>query len=269
MDVIAAILLGIIQGITEWLPISSSGHLVIAQSFLGVENPVLFDAVVHLGTLFAVLLATWSYVVDVLKSSIRALRGNILENIRNDEYARAGYGALIATIPIVIVGLALQSYIEESFTSLKIVAISLPITGLILFSIRKKDGENTAPDMKSAFLIGIAQVFALIPGISRSGTTIVAGVHSGLKRESAARFSFLMAILAIAGAGALQIYKAVHSPESLDISILTAGFLSSFIVGYLSIKALLRVVVTDKFHYFAYYCWIVGAILMAFLFIPK
>ncbi len=265
MDVLTALLLGIIQGITEWLPVSSSGHLVIAQHFTNVQNPVLFDAVVHLGTLFAVLLATWSYVMDVLKSSIRALRGNFIENLKKDENAMAGYGAVLATIPIVIVGLLLQNFIEESFTSLKIVAITLPITGLILFSVRKREGKDDAPDMKRAFIIGIAQTFALLPGISRSGTTIVAGIHSGLKRESAARFSFLMAILAIAGAGTLQIYNAIHNPENIDMAVLITGFLSSFIVGYISIKALLRIVVTDKFHYFAYYCWIVSALLWVYL----
>ncbi len=267
MDIVTAILLGILQGITEWLPISSSGHLVIAQHFMSAENPVLFDAVVHLGTLFAVLIATWHYVADVLKASIRALRGNIMENIRKDEKAGTGYGALMATIPIVIVGFLLQEYIESSFTSLYIVAITLPITGLILFSVKERDGKREAPEIKSALIIGIAQTFALLPGISRSGSTIVAGIHTGLKRKSAARFSFLMAILAIAGAGALQIYKAVKNPGDVDILVMVAGFSSSFVAGYLSIKALLRLIVTDKFHYFAYYCWILGALLILYLFL--
>lgn len=265
MDVITALILGILQGITEWLPISSSGHLVIAQHFMGVENPVLFDAVVHLGTLFAVLLATWKYVIDILKSSLRALHGNLLGNIRSDEKARTGYGAVLATIPIIVVGLALQNYVEESFSSLWIVAITLPITGLILISVRKKRGDAKSPSLKSSFLIGTAQVFALLPGISRSGTTIVAGIHSGLERESAARFSFLMAILAIAGASALQIYKALKNPADVDGLVMLTGFLSSFIAGYLSVKALLKIIVTDKFHYFAYYCWIVGGILFIYL----
>jgi undecaprenyl-diphosphatase len=265
MDVLTALLLGIIQGITEWLPVSSSGHLVIAQHFAGVENPVLFDAVVHLGTLFAVLLATWKFVLRITKASLRALRGNAIENIRKDMDAMIGYGAVMATIPIVIVGLIFQSYIEESFNSITVVAISLPITGLILFSVKGRDGKESAPNFKKALIIGTAQTFALLPGISRSGTTIVAGIHSGLKREDAAKFSFLMAILAIAGAGALQIYHAVHNPQNVDIGALITGFLASFIVGYLSIKALLKIVVTDKFHYFAYYCWIVSALLWIYL----
>lgn len=267
MDIITALILGILQGITEWLPISSSGHLVIAQHFMGVENPVLFDAVVHLGTLFAVLLATWNYLMEILKSSVKALRSNFLENIRRDEKASTGYGAIVATIPIIVVGLALQRYIEESFSSLWVVAITLPITGLILISVRKKQGYERTPSIKSSLLIGTAQVFALLPGISRSGTTIVAGIHSGLERESAARFSFLMAILAIAGAGTLQIYKAVKNPGDIEVSAMVVGFLSSFIAGYLSVKALLKIIVTDKFHYFAYYCWIAGGMLLVYLLI--
>ncbi len=265
MDILTAILLGIIQGITEWLPISSSGHLVIAQHFTGAENPVLFDAIVHLGTLFAVLLATRHYIADVARASLAALRGDITENIRKDEKARTGYGALIATIPIVIVGFFLQDYIEKSFASLYIVAITLPITGLIIFSVKERDGVRETPGIRSALLIGIAQTFALLPGISRSGSTIVAGIHLGLKRKSAARFSFLMAILAIAGAGVLQIYKATESPGDADILVLGVGFFSSFLAGYLSIKALLKLIMTDKFHYFAYYCWILGALLILYL----
>jgi len=266
MHLLTAIILGAIQGVTEWLPVSSSGHLVIFQHILGVkENPVLFDAVVHLGTLFAVLLATREFVWRIFKASLLALKGNPVKNIKENPDARTGYGAVLATIPIVIVGLLLQDYIESSFSSLWIVAITLPITGIVLFSVRGKMGEKKGPTLLSALLIGIAQIFALIPGISRSGTTIVAGIHTGLERDSAARFSFLMAILAIAGAGALEIYKAMHGTVDVDMLSLTAGFLSSLIVGYISVKALLKIIVTEKFHYFAYYCWAVGGALIIYL----
>ena len=266
MDILSALILGIVQGITEWLPVSSSAHLVIMQHFLGIgdENPVLFDAVLHLGTLAAVLLATWRYVLDVLKASLGALRGGFTDNLRKDANAMAGWGAVLATIPIVIAGLLFQDAVESAFTSLWVVALTLPITGIILFSVRGRSG-NEGLTMKKAALIGLAQTFALIPGISRSGTTISAGIHSGLDRESATRFSFLMAILAIGGAGALQIYKAMNSPESVDMMIMAVGFLSSFIVGYLAVKALLKIVVTDRFHYFAYYCWALSALLIAYL----
>ena len=266
MDLLTALILGIIQGVTEWLPISSSGHLVIFQHILGVENnPVLFDAVVHLGTLFAVLLATREFVWRVFRASLFALKGNPIKNIKKDGDARTGYGAVLATIPIVIVGLLLQDYIESSFSSLWVVAITLPVTGLILFSVKGKMGEKKDPTLMSALMIGIAQIFALLPGISRSGTTIVAGIHSGLERDSAARFSFLMAILAIAGAGTLEIYKALHGAIDVDILSLAVGFLSSLIVGYISVKALLKIIVTEKFHYFAYYCWAVGGALLIYL----
>ncbi len=270
MDIITALILGIVQGITEWLPVSSSAHLVIVQHFLdiGDDNPVLFDAVVHLGTLLAVLLATRKYVLDVFLSSVKAFRGNITENLKNDADARAGWGAVIATIPIVIAGLVFQNAVESAFSSLWVVAAMLPVTGLILFSVRGKHGKESSVSMKKAIIIGTAQVFALVPGISRSGTTIAAGIHTGMERGSATTFSFLMAILAIAGAGALQIYKAMHEPSSLDVTVLLTGFFSSFVVGYLAIRALLRIVVTDKFHYFAYYCWALSAFLFAYLLHP-
>jgi len=266
MDLLTALLLGVIQGITEWLPVSSSGHLVIFQQIFGVkENPVLFDAIVHLGTLFAVLLATREFVWRVFKASLLALRGNPIKNIREDTDARTGYGAVLATIPIVVAGLLFQDYIESSFSSLWVVAVSLPITGIILFSVKGRMGRDNAPTFWKALIIGVAQTFALLPGISRSGTTIAAGIHSGLERDFAARFSFLMAILAIAGAASLEIYKAMHGAVDVDMLSLTAGFLSSLIVGYISVKALLKIIVTERFHYFAYYCWAVGAALLIYL----
>ncbi len=213
MDIIDALILGIVQGITEWLPVSSSAHLVIFQHILGInDNPVIFDAILHLGTLLAVLLATWKYVLQVFLSSLRALRGNIVENIKKDEDARAGWGAAIATIPIVVAGLLFQNIIEESFTSLWVVALMLPLTGLIIFSVRGRYGTEKQVSLKQAAIIGTAQIFALLPGISRSGTTISAGISSGLEREPATRFSFLMAILAIGGAGTLELYKAFKNP---------------------------------------------------------
>ncbi len=266
MDILTALILGIVQGITEWLPVSSSAHLVIVQHILGVdENPVLFDAVLHLGTLLAVLLATRDYVVKVFVASVRAMKGNMRENIKKDPYAGAGWAAVLATIPIVIAGLLFQNAVESAFSSLWVVALSLPVTGLILFSVRGKHGSDKQVGMKRALIIGIAQVFALFPGISRSGITISTGIHTGLDRESATRFSFLMAMLAIAGAGALQIYKAIENPGEVEMTAMIAGFLSSFIVGYLAIKALLRIVVTDRFHYFAYYCWAISAVLITYL----
>lgn len=213
MDIIDALILGIVQGITEWLPVSSSAHLVIFQHILGInDNPVIFDAILHLGTLLAVLLATWKYVLQVFLSSLRALRGNIVENIKKDEDARAGWGAAIATIPIVVAGLLFQNIIEESFKSLWVVALMLPLTGLIIFSVRGRYGTEKQVSLKQAAIIGTAQIFALLPGISRSGTTISAGISSGLEREPATRFSFLMAILAIGGAGTLELYKAFKNP---------------------------------------------------------
>ena len=267
MNIITALILGIVQGITEWLPVSSSAHLVILQHFLdtGDDNPVLFDAVVHMGTLLAVLLATWRYVVDILVSSVKALHGNLIENLKKDHDARSGFAAVIATIPIVIAGLLFQDSVESAFTSLWVVALMLPITGLMLFSVRGKYGKDSEISMKRAVIIGTAQVFALIPGISRSGTTIVTGIHTGMKRSPATEFSFLMAILAIGGAGALQIYKAIREPSPVDMAALLTGFFSSFIVGYLAIRALLKIVVTDRFHYFAYYCWGLSAVLIAYL----
>ena len=247
------IIWGLVQGLTEFLPISSSGHLVLVPALLdraGVEigEPSLAaSAVLHLGTLLAVLIF---YRADLAR----------LLRFRTDPQARRTIGLLaLGTIPAVI-GLPLRSRIE-SFESVPTrVALALMVTGVILLiADRVSDRTRTIEDAtpRDAILIGIAQSFALIPGISRSGSTITMGLIRGLDKVEAARFSFLLAIPAIAAAGVLSLGDLTGSDGSF--SEIAVGFVVAGITGYLAIAALLKLITTRGFLPFAIYCLIVGA----------
>ena len=242
-----SLFLGLIQGLTEWLPISSSGHLVMVQQLFNIQASISFDIFLHAGTLLAVLVFFRKDILDILKSIIRL-----------DFHSPNGKMALfilIATIPIAIAGFFLYNLIVPLFTSLTFTSIALIITGIILYSTRLKPKPSEL-DSKSALIIGVAQSVSILPGISRSGTTISAALLAGIDRKKAFAFSFLLAIPAIMGANAFELYKAGFQPQvSMEMA---AGAAVAAIVGYLSLKLLKRMVVSDKLHLFAYYCWAVG-----------
>lgn len=245
MNVFQAGILGIVQGLTEFLPVSSSGHLVLFQSFIpGFSQPgVLFDAYLHLGTLVAVLVF---YYKRILKLDFRYLKILVL-----------------ATIPAVIVGFLLKDYIDLIFQNTKLVSFALIITGFM--NLRTDTNKESADGInnKKGFLIGLFQAFAIIPGISRSGSTIFAGTYFGLKKEKAAEFSFLLSIPAILGANVLEMVKG-GTNQLLSINYI-AGFICSFVFGLVCIKILLKVLQTNKFKYFGYYCIGVGILSLLFI----
>lgn len=243
MDLWYALLLGIIQGFTEFLPISSSGHLVLAQSLLpGFTQPgALFDVVLHLGTLFAVL---FFYYRDILKLKTKYV-----------------YLLILGTVPAVIIGFVFQEYIELLFVGTKVVGIALIITGFMNYFVDKFKTQISEPTRKDSVIIGIAQAMAIIPGISRSGSTIFAGVGRGIKRKEAAKFSFLLSIPAIFGASILQFSSHVGGTD-IQVGFYLAGFLSALIAGVAAIKLALRLLEKKSFKYFAYYCFILGVIVL-------
>lgn len=248
MTIFEAALLGIIQGLTEFLPISSSGHLVIGQKMLGISVAGnVFEVVVHLGTLGSVLIIFWSDIMQLIKS---------LKSATTQKYIIA---LAIGTIPAAIIGLLYKDIISEAFENIKIVAITLMITGIILLTTRFIKTKLKDVSISRGLLIGIVQALAIIPGISRSGITISLGMYLGIAPEKAAKYSFLLAIPAIAGAGLLTGLDLMESSEpALPWTILIVGFLTSLFVGWISLKWLLGLIRLGKFHWFGVYCIFVG-----------
>ncbi len=269
MDIIQAIILGIIQGLTEFLPVSSSAHLVFITDILGLQQNVAFDTLLHLGTLVAVVGYFWRDIVEIITSFISSImdifRGKFKEGLKEKPFKKLSWLLVIGTIPAGVMGILLQKQFEALFNSVIYVGFFLIITGLLLWGAeRVKPGEKDVKDIsfKNALVIGIAQGIAIAPGISRSGATISAGLFSGLNRELAARFSFLLSIPAILGAALVQ----AKDITSFDVStaVIIAGFLSALIFGYLAIKLLLKIIKERTLMIFAYYCWIVGIAVIIF-----
>jgi undecaprenyl-diphosphatase len=246
-----AVILGIVQGITEWLPISSSGHLVILQESLGVEVPIFFDIALHVATLIVVLVFFRKEVLDILSALTRL-----------DFKSPGGKLAVLiaaGSLPTALIGVTFKDTFKLFFHNLQYIGFALLATGILLYFSERHEAQK---DLKllHALVIGIAQGIAIIPGISRSGTTISTALLLGIEKEKAARFSFLLSIPAILGATAYDATSADFT--RINLLSLSAGMITSSIVGYISLKTLLKIVVTQRFHYFAYYCLTLGAILI-------
>ena len=250
MTIFEAALLGIIQGITEFLPISSSGHLVIGQKLLGISVAGnYFEIVVHLGTLVSVLIVFSTDIWQLTKS---------LKSKRTQNYI---FTLVIGTIPAVIIGFLFKDIVSEAFENIRIVAVAWLMGGITLLTTKYIETKLRDITISRGLLIGIAQSIAIIPGISRSGITISLGMHLGVAPEKAAKFSFLLAIPTIAGAGLLTGLDPMESSGSLlPWFVLIVGFLSSLLVGWISLKWLLGLIKSGKFHWFGIYCLLVGLI---------
>lgn len=281
MDSFQSIVLGIVQGFTEFLPVSSSGHLVIAQTLLGVANPGVFiEVALHVGTLISVMI--------VYRKKLAALATGA---IRNDPGAWRYLGFLIlASIPAGLVGILLKDRIEAAFGAPWVTGVLLIVTGGILWTTRRArpalarsaDGGELAVPLgndpgvslasptgaltwKLALGIGLAQAVAILPGISRSGSTIAAGLWGRLGGEEAAEFSFLMSIIVIAGAALLEVRHFSDSVQGVGAGPLIMGFLVSIITGIIAIQSLVWLLRKQAFHLFAYYVWGVGALFLIYL----
>jgi undecaprenyl-diphosphatase len=270
MDIIQAIILGVVQGLTEFLPISSSAHLVLVPPLINVTysspaQALAFDTLLHFGTLAAVVAYFWkeivSIIIGLISSILDIFRGKFKIGLKEDSSKRMAWLLIIGTIPAALVGVLLNKQFEALFNNYVAVGFFLLITGVLLWAAeRVKSGHKKVKDIsfKNAIAIGIFQAFAIAPGISRSGATISAGLFSGLERELAARYSFLLAIPAIAGAAAVQV-KDIGAGLEANTAALIAGFFAALIVGFLAIKLLLKIIREKTLMVFAYYCWIVGA----------
>ncbi|MBU1085108.1 MAG: undecaprenyl-diphosphate phosphatase [Candidatus Beckwithbacteria bacterium] len=238
------LILGLIQGLTEFLPVSSSGHLVITQNlFQLTEPPIIFDILVHLATSLAVIIVIFNYLKNINLTQIKLI--------------------LIASIPAGVIGILLNQQIETLFSSLRLVSFSLIVTGLILFSTKKLAKKKSSLNSKNSFFIGLAQALAIIPGISRSGSTITAGLHQGLTPKDAFNFSFLISLPAIFGAQLLQLNK-LGNLSSAELPTLAIGFFTAFISGLLALKTFKKLVIKGKLSYFGFYCLALGCIVLFF-----
>ena len=236
--------MGIVQGLTEFLPISSTAHLRIVPHLVGWPDPgAAFSAVIQLGTLLAVLI----YFKKDIKLLIReAARSIMKQNLRLSRESYLAWAIAGGTIPIVVMGILFRDLIEQEARSLKIIGSSLIVFALLLYlseRVSRQNREISDLSVKHVIFIGICQTFALIPGCSRSGSTIMGGLFLGLDRENAARFSFLLGIPAIAGSGFLQLHTLIESGlGAVGVINLSAGVLAAFVSGYLSIGLLLRII---------------------------
>lgn len=261
MDILQSFLLGLLQGLTEFLPISSSGHLALGQYFLGVEDQsgLTFEIVVHFGTLFSIFVYYRKILLDLVKAGV-SFAVSPAKQKTNPQVKLIGF-ILLSMIPAGIVGFTLKDQVEAIFTSPLLVSGMLIITGFVLFLTKFVRENNKEVSTGKSILIGLAQAFALIPGISRSGSTISAALYLGVKREDAANFSFLMVIPVIAGATLLEIRDLIKiGAESPEIMSLVVGFFTAFISGYFALKYLIIILKRKGFHYFGYYCWLVGGL---------
>ena len=253
------IILGLIQGLTEWLPISSTGHLRITERYLfpSTPIPILFDVTLHIGTLIITLLFFRKDVKKILLALSRL-------DFKTDE-GRLIPLIVIGTIPPVLIGLAFSDLIESTFQTAVPIAVALILCGILLFSSRFAEEKNDRVTYSVALLIGIAQGIAIIPGISRSGATIATALLVGVKKEKAFRFSFLLSIPAIIGALGLTVYKEHEALLNMGFSIveLLLGVLAAMVVSYFALKWLRRIIISKKFYLFAFYCWLFGTILLA------
>lgn len=267
-----AVILGILQGLTEFLPVSSSGHLVLGKALLGIaEQGIAFEVFVHFGTLLAVLTVFRNDIWQLLLSFFSLFSKSTFEfglksKYKNDESFRLLLFIILGTIPAVFVGLLLEDYVESAFSNPKLVGITLIITAVILLLTLIPQKSLQKLNIKNTFVMGLAQALAIVPGISRSGSTISIGLLQNIGGNDAARFSFLLAIPAILGATILKVTNLLESGiDKQFFIVLLVGTVASYISGYIAIESLLKIVQKGKLYLFAPYCLLLGIIALLFI----
>ena len=261
MDIVNAILLGLVQGLSEFLPISSSGHLVLAAHILNFqEEGIAFEVFVHFGTLLSVFVAFRKEIAKMIIAPY-AIWIKKENNPELKEYLNWDLYVIIGTIPAVIVGLFFKEQIESLFSSVLLVLVMLSVTGSIMIISKFLPVADKPIKKSNSLIIGIAQAFAILPGISRSGSTIVTALAFGINREKAARFSFILSIPAVLGATILKTKDLLSTPPAqTEILQIAIGALAAFISGYFAILWLLDIVKKGKLQWFGYYCFFISII---------
>lgn len=271
MPYLMSVLMGILQGIAEFLPVSSSGHLALFQHFFGLENveekQLFFSVLLHFGTLISVCAVYWQDILEMIEEFFLGIAGLFSRGTNRSAHVpparRLVMLLILGTLPLFVL-LPVKGKIEELFTNITFVSCALIVTGFILFfSDRMSHGHKTAKSAKvsDAFIVGIAQAVAVVPGISRSGATISTGMLCGYDRRFAVRFSFLLSLPAVLGATILELKDALEA--GFDTSMLPAylvGMVTAAVVGFFAIHLVNALVKRGKFGKFAYYCWAVGLV---------
>ena len=275
MTISSAILLGIVQGVAEFLPISSSGHLAILQNLFALsagEDHLFFDVLLHLGTLISICVCYWGDIVAMVREVFIVLRGGRRADGTpvqgNLGAARLFMMIVVGTLPLFLV-LPINDKVEELYYITPFIGVALLLTGCMLFvSDKMTPGKRTEKNMRfrDALVIGLCQCVATLPGLSRSGTTITAGIATGLDRNFAMKYSFLLSLPAVLGANLLSFIKAIGS-ESIDASLIPAyliGMLAAMLSGTAAISLMKLIAKKSKFGWFAYYCWGAGVLTIIF-----
>jgi len=266
VDLFKAVFLGLLQGLTEFLPISSSAHLRIFPELLGWEDPgAAFTAVVQIGTELAVLLYFWRDIWRIGSTWVRSL---FVREVRAEMDARMGWFIIVGSLPIVLLGIAFKDVIEQDFRNLWVIGTMLILFGVIL-GIAEKVGRKSQSierlNMRDAVLLGLAQAAALIPGVSRSGSTISMGLFLGYEREAATRYAFLLAIPAVVGAGVFELPEIPGGHYEYGVVPTVVATVVAFVVGYAAIAWLLRYVSTHSYAPFIIYRIALGGLTLALL----
>jgi len=276
MDIFQAILLGIIQGLTEWLPVSSSGHLALAQHWMD-PTPVAFDIMLHLGTAFVLIYyfredisSSLSSIGGVFRASAKAGGGynGLRKAIMRDDRRKTTWFVLVGLVPTAGIGLIIEIYLSDwMYTNLLFLGTMFILTGAVLLSTKGLKGKrkigDKALDTRHAYLIGLIQGFATSPGLSRSGTTVSAAMHSGLERGQAARIAFLMGVPALLGVGIFHLITDFDVITGEGMPFFIIGTATAMVVSYLTLSWLMKLIKKGNFWTFAPYCLVVGAIAIA------
>jgi len=262
MTLLEAIILGIVQGLTEFFPVSSSGHLVLAEAVLDVNPPgVSFEVLVHLATVLSVLAVYRRRVAELAVGVLRIDRSSI-------RYIGL---LLLASVPAALAGTTLTEEVSSLFDMPILVAVALLVTGAVVYATRwlVDRGDRRDPGWRGSFAVGVAQALAIIPGISRSGFTVATAMMAKTRREAAAEFSFLLSVPAILGASVLQAPELLSGGSGIGGVSLAAAAVAAFGAGLLAIVLFVRLLRTRLFHRFAYYCWAVGGAYILYVLIAR
>ncbi|MGR3319985.1 MAG: undecaprenyl-diphosphate phosphatase [Candidatus Anammoxibacter sp.] len=267
MNIVDAIILGVVQGLTEFLPVSSSGHLVIFKNLLNIDSPgIVMEIALHFGTMIAICAVfrkdIYLIIKDIIRSIVKlAAKRRFADVLKEDKNTKLFLMIMLGTVPTVIIALLFEKMFESFFSIPFLSGIMLIVTGTVLWftkMINLKDLKKDTIPFYYALIIGVVQGIAIMPGISRSGTTIAAATFLGIKRELAAKFSFLLSIPVILGGTVLKIGEMKES--SINFQSIIIGTIIATLVGYLSLLFLVNLIKKGRFYLFAYYCWGAGII---------
>lgn len=253
VTIIEILILAVVQGLTEWLPISSSGHLVVTQKLLGLNLPLIYSVMLHVGTLIVVLTVFRKDVGEAIKA--------LVERDFETEQGKLALFIAVGSVPIAILGFLFHDIFELLFSNLLAVGFALLVMGCILFVSESRIG-NKRMNTFDSMVVGLAQAVSLIPGISRSGLTVSTGLLRSIDKSIAFRYSFLLSVPAILGATLMESRELIH--VSIDVIPLLLGVAISMTVGYGTLRLLKKIVMKEKFHLFAIYCWTVGSAILLF-----